>query len=356
MTASKRILCLSLCLVWFFAFTLTAKAQETTALLSSEDFAYEVLEDGTLCLTEYLGEDTDVLIPSEIDEKTVSVLGDELFWYREELTSVTLPESLEHIGARVFQSCTSLNKIVLPDTVMEIGDACFLDCTGLTEVNIPSNLSYVGAFAFDNTPWLTQFDGCSSIIFGGKVFYKYLDDEDSVVIPKDVLGISGNAFENKSLGFVEIPDSVAFIGDYCFYNCTNLKEVKLPSEIYYLGENSLGALQGNGELAFTENFVIYADEDTLGAEYARQYGVTLLPTSEFTAPESLPEEEKCVPTGEIKAAAETQKSAGLSQGALITIVLSLVGCVVIIGAVTLISYFYEKKRKRLNKNFAKKKK
>lgn len=355
MTASKRIFCVVLCVLCLLTIPFTASAEENTTLTSG-DFSYQILEDDTLCITAYLGGGGEVSIPAEIEGKTVTTLGDELFWYMEEVTSVSLPESLEYIGARVFQSCTSLTKVELPNSVAEIGDACFLGCSSLAEINVPSNLVYVGAFAFDETPWVTQFDGCTSIILGGRVFYKYLADEDKVVVPDGVVCISDNAFESKSLSFVKIPDSVAFVGDFCFYNCQNLKEIKLPSEIYYLGEYSLGFTQGVSDVEAVEGFTIYADENSLGAQYAQTFETELKAITEFEEPEDLPEAEVCVPTAEIRDADTAQKSLALSQGSVIAIVLSIAGCTIIIGGIAVASHFYEKKRKQDNKNYKKKKK
>ncbi len=354
MTFSKRIFCMILCLMALLSMPLVISAEEETTLTAG-DFAYIVLDDGTVCVTSYLGESTDVEVPAQIDGKNVSTLGAEIFWYNKEITSVKLPETLEFIGARAFQGCTSLTEVKLPDSVHEIGDACFQGCSGLSKINVPANLVYVGAFAFDETPWVTQFEGCTSLILGGKVFYKYLSDEEKVVIPDDIVCISGNAFDGKSLSFVKIPETVAFIGDYAFYNCKNLKEIKLPSTIYYLGENSIGMTASGSEAKAVNDFVIYADENTLAEEYAEFNKMTIKAASEFVEPESLPEAEVCVPTAEIRDVETTPQSAGLSQGAVVAIVLSIAGCVVIIGGVTLASHFYEKKRKQDNKNLKKKK-
>lgn len=357
MTSSKRIFCIFVILALMLSVPVVASAEGETTAVSGE-FTYKVYTDGTACITGYSGAGGDVIIPSEIDGKVVSTIGDELFWYMEELTSVTLPENLEYIGARVFQNCTSLTEIKLPDTVAEIGDACFLGCANLSKINVPAKLSYVGAFAFDETPWITQFDGCTSVILGGRVFYKYLADADSVVVPDGVVCISDNAFEGKNLSFVSIPDSVAFIGDYAFYNCKNLKDIRIPSALYYLGENSIGLLPGTSEVVPVEGLTIYADADTIGAGYADMYKITLKKPEEFTEPVSLPEAEQCVPTGEIRYAEnqEEDASVGLSQGAVIAIVLSIAGCVVIIGGVAVVSHFYEKKRRKEFKNNKKKKK
>ena len=358
MTASKRIACLVMCVLCFMTASFTASAEETTALTSGE-FSYEILDDETICVTAYTGSGGEVTVPQEIDGKTVTALGDELFWYMEEVTAISLPETLEYIGARVFQNCTSITEIKLPDSVTQIDDACFLGCSSLSKINVPSSLVYVGAFAFDETPWITQFDGCSSIILGGRVFYKYLADEDMVVIPKDILCISDNAFDGKALSFVKIPDSVAFIGDYCFYNCPNLKEIKLPASVYYLGENSLGLISGPSQIESVEGFVIYADESTLGADYAKKYEVTLKASAQFSEPQVLPEAEECVPTAEIRTADTSAPSPGLSHGSVVAIVLSIGGCVIVIGGITVASYFYEKNRKKQlkeNQNSKKKKK
>ena len=355
MTWSKRIFCLLICAVWLLMMPITVNAEETDNEVYG-DFTYNVLDDGTICLTGYRGEGGDVVLPDEVDGKTVSTLGDELFWYRSEVASVALPQNLEYISARVFQNCTSITEITLPDTVAEIGDACFLGCSNLAKINIPANLVYVGAFAFDETSWVTQFDGCTSIILGGRVFYKYLADADKVVIPDGIVCVSDNAFDGKSLSYVKIPDSVAFIGDYAFYNCKSLKEIKLPSDIYYIGDNSLGVVAGATEVDALKGFVIYADEDTLGANYADMYDVELKPSSEFSEPENLPEAEVCVPTAQIRDADKSQSSAGLSQGGVVAVVLSIAGCGIIIGGVAVASHLYEKKRKIENKNSKKKKK
>lgn len=367
MTASKKLFSLILGVFLALGSCFVVNAEETKPTQTSlpeetqtrvwGDFSYEVYDDNILCLTEYHGEGGDVVIPDTIDGIPVATLGSELFWSMEEITSVTLPESLEYIGARVFQNCTSLTSIKIPDSVHEIGDSCFLGCSKLKDINIPAELVYVGAFAFDDTPWVTQFDGCTSIILGGRIFYKYLADEDMVVVPDGVVCLSDNAFENKSLSFVSIPESVVFIGDYCFYNCKNLKEICLGKGIYHIGENSIGVLQGVSEVVPVEGFTIYADEKTLGAEYAETYSVILKPVKDFKTPENLPEAEACQPTVEIRDVEPQAQGnpAGLSQGGVVAVVLSIAGCVIVVGGLAVASHIYEKKRK-LNKKNSKKKK
>lgn len=83
--------------------SVSAFAEEET--LVSGDFEYEVLDDGTVSITKYLGEEEAVEIPAEIDGKAVTV-----------------------IGPSAFYSCLSLIEIAIPDSVITIGDYAFSNC------------------------------------------------------------------------------------------------------------------------------------------------------------------------------------------------------------------------------------
>lgn len=47
----------------------------SAAEITSGDYQYEVLDDGTISITDYLGASTTVDIPSKIDGKTVTKIG-----------------------------------------------------------------------------------------------------------------------------------------------------------------------------------------------------------------------------------------------------------------------------------------
>ena len=67
------------------------------------------------------------------------------------LTSVTLPSSLQTIGIRAFAACTALREIVIPEGVTEIGDHAFAGCRSLASVTLPSTLTRLGRSAFSLT-------------------------------------------------------------------------------------------------------------------------------------------------------------------------------------------------------------
>ena len=315
-------------------------------------FSYRVADEGVY-ITGYTGEMAEVFIPNTIDDKVVVGIDDEAFWYKDFVTNIKLPEYLETIGARAFQGCSSLVELELPDTVYEISDAAFESCKNLRNINIPASLDYVGAFAFDGTKWIDKFTDNTSIILGGRVFYKYLGTASQVVIPKGVLSISANAFAyNENLTYVDIPATVEIIGNFAFYECPKLKSVSLPSSLYLMGEYAFGCYEDteNKTVAVDKDFVVYSETQTeeggelVAAKFCEQRGIKLLPPSKFATPDELPKAETCT-VKEI----EEETSPVKIENTWVTVVIIVASCVVVIGGIFVISTVYEKKRKKNSK-------
>jgi len=59
----------------------------------------------------------ELVIPDTIEGNPVISIGDNAFGDCENLTSITIPESVTSIGIRAFWSCTSLTSITIPESV-----------------------------------------------------------------------------------------------------------------------------------------------------------------------------------------------------------------------------------------------
>ena len=62
--------------------------------------------------------------------------------------SNSLPDSLQIISDKAFQSCTGFLTLTIPDSVTSIGDSAFYGCSGLTTISIGSLASSIDEYAF----------------------------------------------------------------------------------------------------------------------------------------------------------------------------------------------------------------
>jgi len=159
--------------------------------ITDDGFKYDVRirgteYDGTLSITGYVGNETHVVIPSEIDGVAVTELYVSAFANHPEIESIVIPIGVNCFDETAFYGCANLKIISLPEGVKEIGRGTFQNCNGLKEVHLPESLSWIGN---------STFQGCTSL--------------EEIVIP----------------------DGVKRIDDYAFGNCSNLKKVILPKEI-----------------------------------------------------------------------------------------------------------------------------
>ena len=172
----------------------------------------------------YIGSNTDVTIPSEIDGVTVTKIGVGAFSgsnNHTQITSVKIPESVTSIGVSAFEWCNYLKTVNIPQNVKSIEDSTFDGCKQLTNTTIPNGVTKIGQVAFT---------GCSSLT--------------NITIPNSVTFIGNIAFEEcNGLKSIDIPNSVKYIGGGAFKNCTNLTTVnvssttKIAANVFYNSPN-----------------------------------------------------------------------------------------------------------------------
>ena len=182
-----------------------------------------------------------LVIPSTIEGKTVTSIGNDAFSYCSRLTSMTLPDSVTSIGNYTFGNCSSLTSITLPDSVISIGDSAFQSCTSLTSITLPDSVISIGNDAFNGCTSLTSVT-VGNLIEGNRLseILKGLNDLSqitSLTISNGVTSIEVGAFEYCSnLTSITLPDSVTSIGDGAFYGCTSLTSITLPDSVTSIGE------------------------------------------------------------------------------------------------------------------------
>ena len=144
---------------------------------------------------------------------SLTTIGDNAFRECTALTSVTIPEGVQHIGYWAF--CESgLTSITLPEGITNFCNAVFAGCRSLTSVEWPSDMTEIADYTFYQ---------CSSLT--------------SIHIPDGVTTIGHSAFRESGLESIAFPNSVTNIGSYVFDDCNNLTTVTMPASVITFDEN-----------------------------------------------------------------------------------------------------------------------
>ena len=155
----------------------------------------------------------------------VTAIGDQAFCYDRDavnstaLETITLPETIESIGAYAFRWCTKLKSLTIPRSVTSIGEYAFANCESLKSVAIPAQLTgdSVGEYAF-----------------------YYCTDLASVTFEEGAKSIGATKMFVACNGItsVVIPDGVVSIAPETFYYCENLATLTIPQSVESINENA----------------------------------------------------------------------------------------------------------------------
>lgn len=239
---------------------------DTTSLVDSV-WEYEFIDSTSIRLTEYLGEDiTTLYIPSEIDNYTVSSLGegvlgtdcDETDSYYSDVSTIILPSSVTQIDSCAFQYNKNINSVISYASGISVGESAFSNTDYLNE--FIGNINSLGDYAFFSTGNLgsvTLADGITKISYAA--FYN--SAITSINIPSSVSYIASYAFAYSGLISVELPSSVTQINSYTFYNAEYLESVSSSASQVSIGYASFAydysLVNFSGNISTTSDYAFY---------------------------------------------------------------------------------------------------
>jgi hypothetical protein len=124
------------------------------------DFTVVVHDEKTVEITGYKGTSKDVRIPPQINGLLVTKIEDRAF-YDNELTDVTIPDSVTYIGYSAF-SGNKLTKVIIPNSITSIEGFAFA-YNELTNITIPEGIVSIGYSAFKDNK-LTEITIPKSVV------------------------------------------------------------------------------------------------------------------------------------------------------------------------------------------------
>ena len=201
----------------------------------------------------------DLVIPEMVTHngKTYSVtcIGEDAFSCCENLTTVTIPNSVDSIGKFAFYTCDGLKSITIPNSVTTICYRAFFDCDGLETVNLGNSVEKIGEQAFGYCKALTsvsipesvKYIGCSAFAYWDE-YPKCLQNVEFASV-ESLCSIKFEHWDANPLFFAQelhikgepivnliIPETIQSIGDYAFYGCTSIKSATISNSVKSIGE------------------------------------------------------------------------------------------------------------------------
>lgn len=101
------------------------------------NFEYMDTPDGSgIEITNYIGEETLVVVPETIDGKTVVSIGRDAFHLSESIKGVRLADTVTIINENAFMSCTNLEVFVCGTSLKSIEAHAFTSCKKLVDIEL----------------------------------------------------------------------------------------------------------------------------------------------------------------------------------------------------------------------------
>ena len=170
----------------------------------------------------------------------------------------SIKENTICIADSAFGGCDNLTSITIPNSVTSIGDGAFEDCNNLASITVNSN----------NNNYSSQ---------------------DGVLFNKNKTTLIQYPMGNTRTSYT-IPNSVTSIGGYAFYSCDNLTSITIPNSVTSIGDHAFG-YNFAGERV--KGFTIYGTLGTEAERYANDNGFTFMdvaskPSEPSTEPTTQP--------------------------------------------------------------------
>ncbi len=194
------------------------------------------------------------LVGIDMSALNMATIPDEMFYDRDVLQEVILPNNLETIGQYAFYDCNNLRSISLPASTKTIGQRAFYGCQIIKTLTLNDGLESIGNYAFTNLRLVKD-----------------------ITLPSTLKSIGSFAFNNCiALNKIVIPEGVTSMGYSCFENCDSLKKVTLPSTLTEVPNNAFRFCDNLTTVVFAEGL------KTIGSNafyYCRALCDISLPTS-----------------------------------------------------------------------------
>ena len=186
-----------------------------------------------------------IVIPATLDNGyTVTAIGDECFNVCDQLTSVTMPNTIKTIGKYGFSYCNQLTSITIPASVEKIEDCCFHECRGIETLTIEDGDS---PLTLGNSSFTT-----------GTVFYE-LRGLKTVYVGRNIEGDRPAFIDCTSITSMKFGEKVTSLQKYMCKNASGLEELTLSPSLEEIPEEAFYYCKALRTIAIGNNTNVIGD-------------------------------------------------------------------------------------------------
>lgn len=290
---------------------------------------FSKLEDGSIAISYYKGDENIVYVPSTIGNVPVTVIKDYAFAVngarktpKDMIREIHIPEGVTSIGNGAFKGCVNLEKISVPDSLCNIGSNAFESC-GKLKFTEYDGFGYLGG---PNTPYrfaaihlgkpdcslhpdtehllvgaFERSRGPQNLIVSDKVTrimnynFKGCLNLIHIELPKTIMELGRFAFEScRHLTDIEIPSGPVKIPDACFRGCVKLGKVTVSDTVQSIGYSafkdcaelktveipaSVSAID-SWSFIYCDNLTIHAPAGSYAEQYAAENNISFVAAAE----------------------------------------------------------------------------
>ncbi len=201
------------------------------------------------------------------------------------LEEVEFEAGRTHIPADALINCQSITKVIIPNSVTTIGDNAFENCKNLVNLKLSDNIVEIGYGAFLGI----EFESFKLPPKIKKIGRNVINSSKitKMFIPKTVesMGMwSGSAFsECKNLKEVEFEDGMTKIPNEALNYCSNVTKVTIPKTVISISNDAFDNIK---------KFTIYGYNDSFAQSFAYSNNISFKDIGEANLLETLGLKEK----------------------------------------------------------------
>lgn len=206
---------------------------------------------------------------------SATTIGDDAFGDCD-ITSVTIPNSVNTIEGWAFESCTGLTSVIIPSSVTTIQNGTFYNCTSLTSMEIPNSVDSIKYAAFEDCDSMKSIRIPSSVTYIGSWAFAFCDSMESITVDHgnthycDIEGVLYTinkdtliSYPNAKGSSYSIPNSVNTIGYGAFAGCSDINSVVIPNSVKSIFEcafeycNRMKSITIPSSITLTGGYIFY---------------------------------------------------------------------------------------------------